>query len=599
MNRINSWRKLMSLVRITRQSFKRDVVLNPEVCPEHNSDSSDIEEEEEEDDDFSQTSELTSHSTLGVIPPLNIVIMVVGTRGDVQPFVALGLELQKYGHRVRIASHKVYRGFVIESGLEFYPLGGDPKMLIEQLVRNKGIVAKSIKDIRFSRRYIKEIVYPCIDACISPDPGDPDIKPFKADAIIANPPAQGHIHCAEALGIPVHLMFTMPWTPTKYFPNPMARIWRENLANQMQYLSKRLRQTIALGKPADGESNVCWENQASYHVVDDFVWMGTGDIINRFRRKLGLKALYGAYHQSKLLNQKPWTYCWSTALLQRPPDWGENVKVAGFFFYQADLTKYRPPSELKEFLQAGSPPIFFGFGSLIFKRSKQINNTIIRAVKQLKIRAIIQRGWCGLGEEGLDEPNENILYVDACPHDWLFPQCAAVVHHGGAGTTASGLLAGCPTMIVPFFGDQAFWGEACYNAGVGPAPVNSSQLTQQRLIDAINFMMKEDVQTAARNMRQKLQNENGIRDAVENFHLSLPIESIIRKELYGSCATRQDVMDDSDMEPCTLSTMRNRVLSQMYGLFTYRRTRSYRNRSRGQRRQWIRRRVSPTTTTTT
>ncbi|KAG0454385.1 hypothetical protein HPP92_025689, partial [Vanilla planifolia] len=156
------------------------------------------------------------------VPPLQIVILIVGTRGDVQPFVAIGKRLQDYGHRVRLATHANFKDFVLTAGLEFYPLGGDPKVLAEYMVKNKGFLPSSPSEIPIQRKQIKEIIFSLLPACKDPDL-DTGI-PFKVDAIIANPPAYGHTHVAEALKVPIHIFFTMPWTPTSEFPHPLSRV---------------------------------------------------------------------------------------------------------------------------------------------------------------------------------------------------------------------------------------------------------------------------------------------------------------------------------------------------------------------------------------
>jgi UDP:flavonoid glycosyltransferase YjiC (YdhE family) len=155
---------------------------------------------------------------------MNVVIQVVGSRGDVQPFIALGMELQRYGHRVRLATHDVFESFVQESGVDFYPIGGDPKELMAYMVKNPGLIPsmKSLRegDIQRKRTMILQLLQGCWRACIDNDPHTE--KPFVADAIIANPPSFAHVHCAQALGIPLHLMFTMPWSSTRAFPHPLA-----------------------------------------------------------------------------------------------------------------------------------------------------------------------------------------------------------------------------------------------------------------------------------------------------------------------------------------------------------------------------------------
>ncbi len=173
---------------------------------------------------------------------LNIVIQVVGSRGDVQPFIALGNELQKHGHRVRLATHNTFRDFVKSHGLEFYSIGGDPAALMAYMVKNPALIPnmKSLQggEIQSKRGMIAQILDGCWNSCIEPDPDS--MKPFVADAIIANPPSFAHVHCAQALGIPVHLMFTMPWTATKAFPHPLANLKFTNtdpkMANYVSYI---------------------------------------------------------------------------------------------------------------------------------------------------------------------------------------------------------------------------------------------------------------------------------------------------------------------------------------------------------------------------
>lgn len=157
---------------------------------------------------------------------LNIVIQVVGSRGDVQPFIALGNELQKDGHRVRLATHNTFERFVLDSGLEFYPIGGDPSELMAYMVKNPGLIPsmESLRagDIQKKRKMVAEMLEGCWQACLAPDLRTG--VPFVANAIIANPPSFAHIHCAQALGIPLHLMFTMPWTSTRVFSHPLANM---------------------------------------------------------------------------------------------------------------------------------------------------------------------------------------------------------------------------------------------------------------------------------------------------------------------------------------------------------------------------------------
>lgn len=163
---------------------------------------------------------------IGPVPRLAIVMLIVGTRGDVQPFIALGQALLRYGHRVRLATHETFRNFVRENGLEFYPLAANPADLMSFMVKNAGIVPSVSSiiagDITKNRQIISEILQSTWKACTDAD--DQTGVPFVAEAIIANPPSYGHIHCAQKLQIPLHIMFTMPWSPTNAFPHPLCRI---------------------------------------------------------------------------------------------------------------------------------------------------------------------------------------------------------------------------------------------------------------------------------------------------------------------------------------------------------------------------------------
>lgn len=185
---------------------------------------------------------------------LNIVIQIVGSRGDVQPFIALGNELQKSGHRVRLATHNVFEQFVTEHGLEFFPIGGDPSELMAYMVKNPGLIPNmkslKVKEIKKKRQMVAEMLNGCWRSCLDPDPRSN--KSFVADAIIANPPSFAHVHCSQALGIPVHLMFTMPWSSTRSFPHPLANLKRSK--------------TTAV---SDGTSNF-----VSYSMVEWMTWQG-------------------------------------------------------------------------------------------------------------------------------------------------------------------------------------------------------------------------------------------------------------------------------------------------------------------------------------
>ncbi|KAK4721744.1 hypothetical protein R3W88_011977 [Solanum pinnatisectum] len=427
-----------------------------------------------------------------VVPPLQIVMLIVGTRGDVQPFVAIGKKLQENGHRVRLATHANFKEFVLSAGLEFYPLGGDPKVLAAYMVKNKGFLPSGPSEILIQRNQIKDIVFSLLPACVDPDPESN--VPFKVNAIIANPPAYGHTHVAEALQVPLHLFFTMPWTPTSEFPHPLSRV----------------KQSVA--------------NRLSYQVVDGLIWLGIRDVINDFRKKkLMLRRLTYLSNSNSYHSDVPFGYIWSPHLVPKPKDWGPKIDVVGFCFLDL-ASNYEPPESLVKWLEDGEKPIYIGFGSLPVQEPEKMTEIIVQALEITGQRGIINKGWGGLGS--LKEPKDFVYLLDNCPHDWLFLQCAAVVHHGGAGTTAAGLKAACPTTVVPFFGDQQFWGERVHTRGVGPAPIPVDEFSLEKLVAAIRFMLDPKVKECVVELAKAMEHEDGVTGAVKAFYKHFPLESL-------------------------------------------------------------------------
>jgi UDP:flavonoid glycosyltransferase YjiC (YdhE family) len=452
----------------------------------------------------------------GPCPRLNIVIMVIGSRGDAQPFLKIGKLLhENYGHRVRIATHPAFRKFVEEDsdcpGLEFFSVGGDPSELMSFMVKNPGMIPtlESVKagDVSRRRAAMAEMFEGFWRACINATDDERDVRnikmmgrrdPFVADAIIANPPSFAHLHCAEALGIPLHLMFTFPYTPTQAFPHPLASIKKSNV-------------------------DPGYTNFISYPLVEMMVWQGLGDLVNDFRVKtLGLDPVSTLWAPGATYRlHVPFTYLWSPGLVPKPEDWGDEVDVAGFVFLDL-ASSFTPPDPLRDFLENGDePPIYIGFGSIVVDDPDRFTEMIIEAVKLAGVRALVSKGWGGLGGDSLDVP-DNVLLLDNTPHDWLFPRIRACVIHGGAGTTAIALKCGKPTMIVPFFGDQHFWGTMVANAGAGPEPVPYKQLDAEKLAEGIKFCITKETKEAAERIARSIEKEgDGAENACKAFHKNL------------------------------------------------------------------------------
>ncbi|KAL2121892.1 hypothetical protein VTJ04DRAFT_2347 [Mycothermus thermophilus] len=494
----------------------------------------DEEEAEGDNKDDKKTDDATEETAAQPFPPptsppprLNIVIMVIGSRGDVQPFVRIAQLLHnQYHHRVRIATHPAFREMVATEcgpGVEFFSVGGDPSELMAFMVKNPGMIPTldSLRagDVGRRRRAMADMFQGFWRACINATDDERDARnvnlmgehdPFVADAIIANPPSFAHVHCAEALGIPLHLMFTFPYTPTQSFPHPLASVKKSN-------------------------ADPGYTNWISYALVDMMVWQGLGDLVNEFRTgTLGLDTVSTLWAPGATYRlHVPFTYLISPGLMPKPADWGEEVDVAGFVFLD-QATAYKPPEELVKFLDAcpeGEPPVYIGFGSIVVDDPDRFTQMIFEAVKKAGVRALVSKGWGGLGgngdgdggdgEKGGGVP-EDVFLLDTVPHDWLFPRVRACVIHGGAGTSAMALKCGKPTMVVPFFGDQYFWGSMIGKAGAGPEPVPHKHLTVDRLAEGIRYCLTDEAREAAQHIARDIAREgDGAENACRAFHRGL------------------------------------------------------------------------------
>lgn len=432
------------------------------------------------------------------VPPLSIVVMAVGSRGDVQPFIPIGQRLARR-HRVRVATHREFRPMVERAGLEFYPLAGNPRDLMEYIVKTGGRLVPTRldqiwEDVPKKRAMIAEILESTWRACTETDPDQPGARPFRADAIVANPPSYGHIHCAEALHVPLHMIFTMPWNATCAFPHPFANI--------------------------DPSAHRPVENFFSYGIVDLLVWTGMGDLVNTFRAKTLKLPPIALADGAALLDdhEVPFTYLWPDSLVPKPEEWGPHIELANFISYEQAHT-YTPPQALLDFLAAGEAPIYVGFGSVVAENPAALTRTIFRALEKAGARGIVSEGWAHLGGEA---PPPNVYVIGDCPHDWLFARCRAVCHHGGAGTTSAGLRAGLPTVIVPFFGDQFFWGRIVADAGAGPEPVPIRRLDADNLMAAFDACRRPQVRERAAELGARLRATDGADLVMRSIERHLP-----------------------------------------------------------------------------
>lgn len=293
----------------------------------------------------------------------------------------------------------------------------------------------------------------------------------------------------------------MPWTPTRAFPHPLANIQSTNTDDVMT-------------------------NYVSYALVEMMTWQGLGDVINRFRSAvLDLDPLSLLWAPGLLTRLRiPTTYCWSPALIPKPNDWMDEVTISGFFFLNL-ASSYTPEPDLAAFLAAGPPPVYIGFGSIVVDDPNALTKIIFDAVSITGVRALVSKGWGGLGVDSIGIP-DGVFMLGNCPHDWLFKHVSAVVHHGGAGTSAAGINLGRPTVVVPFFGDQPFWGAMIAKAGAGPAPIPYPQLTGEKLAAAIQEAIKPETQARAKELGERIREEKGADVGGKSFHQFLNTDNM-------------------------------------------------------------------------
>lgn len=405
-----------------------------------------------------------------------IAIHTLGTCGDVQPYVALGQGLHEAGHQVCLATSPQFESFVTGYGLEFAPLPGDLVDLLgtplgQQAVSGRHRLRALFTLMRQIRPMYRRLLDAQWDAC------------NEIDAIVYHPKAIGGVHIAEKLGIPAFLALPLPGlTPTRAFPNPLLAF-----------------------------SNLGPFNRFSYWPIIRFGDLGFRRIVASWRGEvLGLPAK----HQWLSLKGEPVTrlYACSPAIVPIPGDWDDTSSMTGTWFLKEDRP-WRPPALLEAFLEQGHAPVYVGFGSLPSEDAEGLADLAVSALQQAGQRGILASGWGGLKPRNLPP---DMFSIEQAPHDWLFARMAAIVHHGGAGTTAAGLKAGRPAIICPFFGDQPFWANRVFQLGAGPKPIPLRKLTAERLASAIRQAVgSAEMNARAGKIGAALIAEDGVKTAVK------------------------------------------------------------------------------------
>lgn len=408
-----------------------------------------------------------------------IVFLTAGTRGDIQPLVALARGLHERAAPARFVTHTPFRTLVESAGLPFAPLGGDLNTLLQPATAEGAFAVggNPVRSLVAGVRYLHQ-AQPVFTRMIA----DAWRQCRDAGALILSLPTLWGAQIAEALDIPCGYALLQPLSPTAAFPTPFSP-WN---------------------------STAGAFNRWSHQLLLRALWLPWRSALARWRRDtLGLRS--PAPRDPLVASEQraiPWLYGISPQVLLRPDDWPTTHHLTGYWFLDSDHG-WQPPRALAAFLASGPPPIYVGFGSMGGLSARELR-IVLAACATSGVRVIIA------GAAPAELPPWAFALAPT-PHDWLFPQVALVIHHGGAGTTAAALRAGVPQIIAPVAVDQHFWGRHVAAMRVGPPPRPHRQLTANWLIGAIAAAQVSEIKHAAATLGQAVRAERGVEVAVERL----------------------------------------------------------------------------------
>ena len=423
---------------------------------------------------------------------MRVTITTSGSRGDVQPYVALGVGLARAGHEVTLTAPAAFGRMITDRGLAFHPVAMDPLEGVRRELEDG-----DANLLRFAWR-ARDILGP---------PAREDLRAFRAacrdaEAVVYSSVGFLGFKVAGDLGIPrVGATYGPLLNPTRQFPCSFMPVPSGLLS--------------VPGRDAFGSLRGFY-NRLSYPLAQQALWQPMRAPINSALRDepgsspFPFSGPFAEFERSR----GPVLNGWSRHVLPHPPGWAPRITTTGYWFLDRP-PEWRPSPNLVDFLESGPPPVSVGFGSMAGADPEGATKLVLRALRLAGKRGVLLTGWGGLSNAELPD---DLFEVGEVPHDWLFPRVAAAVHHGGAGTTAASLRAGTPTVIVPHFADQFFWGARVAGLGAGPRPVPRAKLTAERLAEAIRRATGDArVRECARSLGEKIRAENGVERAVEAF----------------------------------------------------------------------------------
>lgn len=420
---------------------------------------------------------------------MRVLITTVGTRGDVQPYLALAVGLKAAGHEVAICTCPRFESFITEYDIAFHPLDEGLLEILDTdfgraLVENINGLFSALRTVPKVLKQVGPIHRRMVaDAWTATETFSPDVIVYHPKMFCV-PAFAAKKQIAAVLALLYPMQVPTGELPFYGFPRlPFGRLY----------------------------------NRASYRIVQWLTKLGTRSYLKEWRKRhdpLGT-SLGSGPNQTAPGKPIPVLHGFSEAVQARPADWPSHATVTGYWYLPPptnESAKWKPPVELVDFLSAGPKPIYIGFGSMVGTKAEETTQTILKAIEAAKVRAIIATGWGGIDSNQL--PPE-VYQLESAPHDWLFPQVAAVIHHGGAGTTAAGLGDGCPTIICPLALDQPYWGRRVHELGAGPKPIPQKRLDSARLAAAITeVMMNPAIRENAHTLGERIRSEAGIEKAI-------------------------------------------------------------------------------------